>query len=249
MGTQLQRDAGQLHTTAATSKISRQAVFPLLLLPINNATTNHFPRSVQSQTRKTTGWCYRLLISTALTIGTADLKALCTTLRQETPDHRSVNTDDLLHTFSGLFTTVLRPSRQMSINKHYSDTRETNNEGHLNKRRQSTSQRNRKQQQKQEGEQRECISSFSSKLLIADSLFFGSQALRNMEQHCFSSGGYQACSPLSLLSAEIGIVDYTGGKRSSLMHTQTSDLYALSSCLFLFLLPLQVHTDTDTHIS
>lgn len=44
------------------------------------------------------------LFSATLTIHTADLTAMRTTPRQEIPHRLSVNTDDLLHTFSGLCT-------------------------------------------------------------------------------------------------------------------------------------------------
>ncbi len=66
----------------------------------------------------------RLFIFTTLTIHTAEVTAMRITLHQEIPYRRSVNTDDLFHTFSGLCTTLLLPSRQMSLNKlHHSDTK------------------------------------------------------------------------------------------------------------------------------
>lgn len=52
------------------------------------------------------------------TICRTDLKCMNTSEHWEFPQHDCVNTDDLLHTCSGLFTTPLLPSRQMFLNKH-----------------------------------------------------------------------------------------------------------------------------------
>ncbi len=114
------------------SRKKKKAASSFLFLEVNNATPNHFTeragmwrvRHVKLCNCHTAGWSYRLFIFTRLTIHTADVTAMRTTLHQEIPHHLSVNTDDLFHTFSGLCTTLLLPSRQMSQNKHYhSDTK------------------------------------------------------------------------------------------------------------------------------
>lgn len=83
-------------------------------------------RTAQLHTRyvacRTAGWeTTDCLSSPLLTIRTADLTALSTTPCQEIPHRLSVNTDDLFffHTFSSLCTTLLLPSRQMSLIEHY----------------------------------------------------------------------------------------------------------------------------------
>lgn len=53
-------------------------------------------------------------LSTQVTICTADLTAMRTTLRQTFPPRRSVNTDELFHTNSGFSTSMPPPWRQMS---------------------------------------------------------------------------------------------------------------------------------------
>lgn len=142
MRTQLQRNAGsQTPELLLRGRRFLDRPFPLFLFftQFHNETPNHFlhktGRYVACQTRKTIKLSCRLLgLQTVFSPPhylTADLKAMRTTLRQEIPHRRSVNTDDLFHTFSGLCTTLLLPSRQMSLNKHYhSDTREPNSEGH-----------------------------------------------------------------------------------------------------------------------
>lgn len=71
------------------------------------------------ETCHTTGRAYRRFIATAITVCSAYQKTLHTTQGQEIPRHRSVNTHYLFHTFSGLSTTLLLPSRLMCLNKHY----------------------------------------------------------------------------------------------------------------------------------
>lgn len=122
--------------------------------------------------------CARCVKSLAVTVRTADFKALCTTLCREIPHHRSVNTDDLFHTLPGLFTTLLLPSRQMFLNKHYhSDAMRANKRakqwGHKdsNIHRQKHAMRQKKAQ-KQEGKQRVWFQLLFKAPHCSDSLHF-----------------------------------------------------------------------------
>lgn len=127
-------------------------------------------------------------------VHTADLKTMHTTLRQEIPQHHSVNTGDLFHTLSDLSTTLLLLWRQVCLNEQYhSDTRGSNNERlkplEINVHRQRHIKRKTgNKTEKGTKIQTECACSFSSQQFT--SLRCGSGAACNMEQHCFSSGCY-----------------------------------------------------------
>lgn len=139
MRTQLQREREEMDldtrpaaAAAARSKISRRACFLFLVsIAVNSKPLPPQGEHVcDTQNCKivTFDWLRRRAV---WQICTAGLKSDVYDTAPRDPLARcSVNTDDLFHTFSGLFATLLLPSRQMSLNRHYlHDRRGPNNEG------------------------------------------------------------------------------------------------------------------------